>query len=352
MVTPGAPFIRIGGHQVGGGHPCFVIAEAGVNHNGDMGLAMRLVDVAADAGANAVKFQTFRAGKLVTKWAPKAAYQAENTGSGGSQFDMLGKLELSRDQHRDLAERCARRGILFLSTPFDEDSADFLESMNVPAFKVSSGDLTDLIFLRHIASKGLPVLLSTGMGTLDEVREAVNALTGVPGLALLHCVSNYPADPAHVNLRAMDTLRLAFGVPVGYSDHSEGLAVALAAVALGAVVLEKHFTLDRTLPGPDHRASLEPAELGKLVEDIRTIERAMGHGRKEPAPSELETASVARKSLVAACDIPAGTIVSREHVAARRPGTGIPPGILERLLGRKTRTAMTAGTPFDWKALD
>jgi N-acetylneuraminate synthase len=317
-----------------------------------MDLALRLVDAAADAGANAVKFQTFQAGKLVTPWAPKAAYQAENTGAGGSQFDMLRKLELSRDRHRDLAERCAKRGILFLSTPFDEDSADFLESIKVPAFKVSSGDLTDLPFLRHLASKGLPVLLSTGMGTLDEVREAVIALKGVPGLALLHCVSSYPAEPAHVNLRAMDTLRLAFDVPVGYSDHSEGLAIALAAVALGAAVLEKHFTLDRSLPGPDHKASLEPAELGKLVRDIRRIEQAMGHGRKEPAPSELETASVARKSLVAACDIPAGTTVATEHVAARRPGTGIPPRMRERLLGRKTRTVMTAGTPFDWEMLE
>jgi N-acetylneuraminate synthase len=352
LVTPDAPSIRIDGFQVGRGHPCFVIAEAGVNHNGEMDLALRLVDAAADSGANAVKFQTFQAGKLVTAWAPKAVYQAENTGTGGSQFDMLRKLELPRDRHRDLAERCAKRGILFLSTPFDEDSADFLESIRVPAFKVSSGDLTDLPFLRHLASKGLPVLLSTGMATLDEVREAVVALAGVPGLALLHCVSSYPAEPAHVNLRAMDTLRLAFDVPVGYSDHSEGLAIALAAVALGAAVLEKHFTLDRSLPGPDHKASLEPAELGKLVRDIRRIEQAMGHGRKEPAPSELETASVARKSLVAACDIPAGTTVAPEHVTARRPGTGIPPRMRERLLGRKTRTVMTAGTPFDWEMLE
>lgn len=351
MVTPGVPFIRIGRFQIGQGHPCFVIAEAGVNHNGDIGLALRLIDAAADAGADAVKFQTFRAEKLVTAWAPMADYQKKNTGGDGSQFDMLRKLELSNDQHRILASRCAERGILFLSTPFDAESADFLASMNVLAIKVSSGDLTDNPFLRHLASMGLPVMLSTGMGTLDEVRGAMDALAGAQGIALLHCVGNYPADPADVNLRAMDTMRHAFHVPVGYSDHSEGLVVALAAVALGAAVLEKHFTLDRNLPGPDHRASLEPAELAELVRDVRIVEQAMGHGRKEPAPSEFNTAVVARKSLVAACDIPAGTTLGPQHIIVKRPGTGISPGMQERLLGRKAKVAVSAGTLFNWEML-
>ncbi|MEW6719254.1 MAG: N-acetylneuraminate synthase [Thermodesulfobacteriota bacterium] len=353
MVTPGAPSVlRVGDRRLGGGNRCFVIAEAGVNHNGDMDLAMRLVDAAAEAGADAVKFQTFRAGKLVTKWAPKAAYQEENTGEGGTQFDMLRKLELPPERFREIAERCAGRGILFLSTPFDEDSADLLESIGVPAYKVSSGDLTDIPFLRHLASKGLPILLSTGMGTLDEVREAMAALSAAPGVALLHCVSSYPADPAHVNLRAMDTMRRAFGVPVGYSDHTEGLAVALAAVALGAAVLEKHFTLDRGLPGPDHKASLEPAELARLVRELRAVEQAMGHGRKEPAPSEIETARVARKSLVAACDIPEGTVIEAGHLASRRPGTGIPPGMRDGLIGRKTKVSVAAGAPIEWEMLE
>lgn len=351
MVIPDTPSIRIGRFQIGQGHPCFVIAEAGVNHNGDIGLALRLIDAAADAGANAVKFQTFRAEKLVTAWAPKADYQKKNTGGDGSQFDMLHKLELSHDQHRILASRCAERDILFLSTPFDAESADFLASMNVLAFKVSSGDLTDIPFLRHLASMGLPVMLSTGMGTLDEVRDAMDALAGAQGIALLHCVSNYPADPADVNLRAMDTMRHAFHVPVGYSDHSEGLVVALSAVAMGAAVLEKHFTLDRNLPGPDHRASLEPAELAELVRDVRIVEQAMGHGRKEPAPSEFNTAVVARKSLVAACDIPAGTTLGPQHIIVKRPGTGISPGMQERLFGRKAKVAVSAGTLFNWEML-
>ncbi len=343
---------EIAGRPVGRGAPCFLIAEAGVNHNGDLDLALGLVDAAASAGADAVKFQSFRAERLVTAWAPKAGYQQRNTGAGGSQLEMLRRLELTDEQHRKIAARCAEKGVLFLSTPFDEERADFLAGVGVPAFKVSSGDLTNTPFLEHLARKGLPVLLSTGMGTLEETRGAVQALSGVPGLAVLHCVSRYPADPAEANLRAMETIRRTLRVPVGYSDHTEGALVALASVAMGACVLEKHITLDRALPGPDHRASLEPAELAELVRGVRIVEQAFGHGRKEPVPGEKETAAVARRSLVAACELPAGTLLAPQHLAVRRPGTGISPGMRDRLLGRKLKVALAEGALIHWEMVE
>ena len=340
-----APDIAIGAKRVGPGRPCFVIAEAGVNHNGDLDLARRLVDAAAAAGADAVKFQTFSADRLATAAAPQADYQRRNTGIEESQRAMLRRLELPAAAHRELMARCRERGILFLSSPFDEDSADFLEELGVPAFKIPSGELTNAPFLAHVARKGRPLIVSTGMATLEEVRAAVEVLrrAGDPPLALLHCVSSYPAAPADVNLRAMATLREAFATPVGFSDHTAGTEIALAAVALGASILEKHLTLDRTLPGPDHRASLQPDEWTAMVAALRRIEAALGDGRKRPAPSEEDAARVARKSLVAACDLPAGGVLRREHLAVRRPGTGLPPGRLESVLGRRLRRPLAAG---------
>ena len=340
-----APEIAIGGRRVGPDQPCFVIAEAGVNHNGDLELARRLVDAAAEAGADAVKFQTFSADRLATAAAPLADYQRRNTGIEDSQRAMLHRLELTAEAHRELMARCRERGILFLSSPFDEDSADFLEELGVPAFKIPSGELTNVPFLAHVARKGRPLIVSTGMATLDEVRPAVETIrqAGSPPLALLHCVSSYPAQPADVNLRAMATLREAFAAPVGFSDHTAGTDIALAAVALGANILEKHLTLDRTLPGPDHLASLEPDEWIAMVAALRRIEAALGDGRKRPAPSEADAARVARKSLVAAGDLPAGCVLRRDHLAVRRPGTGLPPGRLESVLGRRLRQALAAG---------
>jgi N-acetylneuraminate synthase/N,N'-diacetyllegionaminate synthase len=342
----------VGDRLVGEGRPVFVVAEAGVNHNGDPDLAKRLVDAAAAAGADAVKFQTYRTDALVTRDAPKAGYQAEATGAGG-QRAMLARLELSAAAHSELRDRSRERGLTFFSTPFDEASADLLERIGVPMFKVPSGEITNLPLLRHVAAKGRPVILSTGMSTLDEVVRAVDVVRGAgdPPLALLHCVSAYPAPAAETNLRAMDTLRARFGCPVGLSDHTLGTAVAIAAVARGAVIIEKHLTLDKTLPGPDHRASLDPGEFSTLVESIRTVESALGDGVKQPAPSELDTRQVARKSLVTARSIRAGERLAAADITVKRPGTGIEPADLPRVLGRALRHDLAADQLISWEAL-
>ncbi|MCL4109643.1 UNVERIFIED_CONTAM: hypothetical protein GTU68_061900 [Idotea baltica] len=323
---------NIGDRQVGDGAACFLIAEAGVNHNGDIDMALELVDVAADSGADAIKFQTFKAERLVTPTAAK--------------FEMLKRLELSEDDHRILIERCRQRNILFMSTPFEEQSADFLNSIDVPVFKIPSGEMTNLPFLSHVAAMGRPMVISTGMCSLAEVEDAVRAVedAGNTQFALLHCVSNYPADPADVNLRAMQSLASAFQVPVGYSDHTVGCEVAVAAVAMGACVVEKHYTLDRSLPGPDHAASLEPTELKELVRQIRTIEMAFGDGRKKPVANEKDTAEVARKSLVSAVEVLAGMQIEAAHIVARRPGTGMPPSMKPHFLNRTARQTIPAGT--------
>ena len=338
--------VEIAGRKIGAGHPCFIVAEAGVNHNGDLKTARQLVDVAVEAGADAVKFQTFKAERLATPSAPKALYQLQGTDKSESQLKMLQSLELSEEAHRELSAYCRKQGILFLSTPFDEASADLLAGLGVPAFKISSGELTNLPFLRRVAGHGRPMIVSTGMSTLEEVESAVRTIGEVNrrGLVLLHCISLYPADPSEANLRAMQTLSETFRLPVGYSDHTPGTTVSLAAVALGACVIEKHFTLDRDLPGPDHRASLEPEELKDLVQGIRTVEKALGHGRKEPFPREMETAAVARKSLVAARNIPAGSRLKEEFVTAKRPGTGLPPSWIGRVVGKEAARDIAEGT--------
>ncbi|CBS91515.1 N-acylneuraminate-9-phosphate synthase (plasmid) [Azospirillum lipoferum 4B] len=309
-------------------------------------MAHRLIDVACEAGADAVKFQTFVADRLVTADAPKASYQKVNTGRDDPQYGMLRSLELSPETHHELQAHCREAGILFLSSPFDEESADFLADIGVPALKIPSGELVNLPFLDHCARLKLPLILSTGMADLAEVAVALETIerAGAADVVLLHCLSNYPADPAETNLRAMATLEAAFDRPVGYSDHTEGIAIATAAVALGAAVVEKHFTLDRSLPGPDHAASLTPDELSAMVRAIRSVESALGDGRKRCMDSERDTRAIARKSLTAAISLAAGTVLERSHLIALRPGTGLPPADLDRVLGRRTRQDIPAGT--------
>lgn len=332
----------------------YVIAEAGVNHNGSLDMARQLVDVAAEAGANAVKFQTFKATELVSRQAPKAAYQLRTTEQAESQFEMIRRLELPADHHRVLIEYAAVRGIEFLSTPFDPDSLDLLVGeFGLQTIKLPSGEVTNGPLLLRVARSGRRLVLSTGMSNLGEVESALAILafgyvaerSAQPSRAafeaaylsnegrqalrdkvtLLHCTTEYPAAPAEVNLRAMDTLAAAFGLPVGYSDHTEGIHIPVAAVARGAVLVEKHFTLDRNLPGPDHKASLEPRELSAMVGAIRDVELALGDGIKRPMSPELQNRDVVRKSLVAARTIAKGELFTADNIACKRPGTGVSP---------------------------
>jgi N,N'-diacetyllegionaminate synthase len=331
----------------------FVIAEAGVNHNGSLDLALQLVDAAKASGADAVKFQTFRADQLATRSAHKAPYQDRTTANSESQFEMLQRLQLDAAAHRRLIHHCRNAGIQFLSSPFDTQSADLLARMDVPLFKVPSGEITNLPFLQHLARKNRPLILSTGMSTLGEVEEAVQVLkiAGAIQLTLLHCVTEYPAPYAEVNLRAMQTLKLAFGLPVGYSDHTSGIEIAIAAVALGAEVIEKHFTLDRSLPGPDHSASLEPIELQQMVTAIRHVEAALGSGIKAPARCELPNISVARKSVVAARTLPKGHQLATGDLEIKRPGTGLAPKLLPTLIGRTLRASVAKDEIINWDHL-
>jgi N,N'-diacetyllegionaminate synthase len=316
-----------------------IIAEAGVNHNGELALARRLVDAAATAGADLVKFQTFSADRLVTTDARKADYQSASSGADESQHAMLHRLELTRDMHTELLSHCRARRIGFFSTGFDIESMALLAGLGLDRFKIPSGEITNLPYLRYIGGLGKPLILSTGMATLGEIEAALAVLeqAGTPRerITVLHCNTQYPTPMADVNLRAMLTLRDAFGVQVGYSDHTLGIEVAVAAVALGATVIEKHFTLDRSMSGPDHQASLEPAELTAMVTAIRNIERALGDGIKRPTPSEANNRPVARKSLVAACAVRRGEPFTEQNVTVKRPGTGLSPMQLDAVLGRK-----------------
>ncbi|MBU0675962.1 MAG: N-acetylneuraminate synthase [Proteobacteria bacterium] len=341
----------------------YIIAEAGVNHNGSLDMALRLIDVAVEAGADAVKFQTFRAESLVNRSASKAEYQIKATGSTESQYQMLKNLELDDSLHLALDAHCRVQGIQFLSTPFDEESLFFLvQQIGVPLIKVSSGEITNGPLLLAAAGTGRPIILSTGMSTLQEVNEALEVMafgylekdhkpsqsafrlafkseSGQQVLkekvTLLHCTTEYPAPITAVNLRAMDSMREAFGLAVGFSDHTSGMSVAIAAVARGASIIEKHFTLDRELPGPDHRASLEPHELRAMVGAIREVELALGSGVKEPSVCEMSNLVVARRSLVASCDIERDEIFTRNNVTSKRPGIGISPMLYWDVLGRK-----------------
>lgn len=318
--------------------PAFIIAESGVNHNGSIVLAKKLIDAAVDAGADAVKFQTFNAEEVVSANAPKAAYQKHNTDASESQLDMIKKLELSKEDHEELIAYTNHKNIIFLSTPFDEKSVDLLIEFGVPLIKIGSGEITNHPFLKYIAKKGLPIILSTGMSTLEEVAEAVLVIkeAGCEDLTLLHCTSNYPARVEDCNLLAIKTMADTFNLPVGYSDHTPGIFVSIAAVALGACVIEKHLTLDKKLSGPDHKASLEPYELKEMVRGIRVVEKALGSPIKAPVEAETEIRNVGRKSVVARIDIQEGVKITEEMLAFKRPGTGLSPKEARNLIGRIT----------------
>jgi N-acetylneuraminate synthase len=345
-----------------------IIAEAGVNHSGSLDTALALVDAAADAGADIVKFQTFNASALAGRSAQKAEYQQRTTGSDESQHAMLKRLELPHAAHGPLIDRARERGIEFLSTPFDHQSLEFLFTLGLPRIKIGSGDLTNAPLLHAIARADMPLILSTGMAALAEVEEALGVLAhgyslldATPGLAafraawrdgaartrlanrvsLLHCTTEYPCPAADVNLAAMQTMRTAFQLPVGYSDHTDGIEISLAAVAMGAVIIEKHLTLDRSAEGPDHAASLEPAEFKRMVAAIRNIEQARGDGIKAPKPSEIKNMEIARKSIVAARALKAGEVLRPEDIVSKRPGTGLPPIAFWSLIGT------TLSRPYD-----
>ncbi|NBO18959.1 MAG: N-acetylneuraminate synthase [Proteobacteria bacterium] len=332
-------------------HKTLIIAEAGVNHNGDLNLARRLIDAAATAGADFVKFQTFNADRQVTRSAKKADYQAQVTDSTESQHDMLRRLELTEAMHHELISHCATRDIGFLSTGFDIESVDLLASLGQDHFKIPSGEITNLPYLRQIGKLGKAVILSTGMANMGEIEAAIDVLeqAGTPRtkLTVLHCNTEYPTPMCDVNLRAMQSIRAAFGVAVGYSDHTLGIEVAIAAVALGASVIEKHFTLDRKLPGPDHQASLEPVELTAMVTAIRNIEAALGDGIKRLTPSEARNKPIARKSLVASKPIKVGELLTVENITAKRPGTGISPMRWDEILGKMATRDFAADEQID-----
>lgn len=320
--------------------PCLIIAEAGVNHNGDIHMACHLIDVAADAGADLVKFQTFTAESLATRSAVKANYQMQTTDASESQYTMLRRLELNREMHETLISYCKQSNIGFFSTAFDQASVDLLVELGMDHFKIPSGEITNLPYLRHVGRYGKPVILSTGMATLGEIETALSVLeqAGTPlgRITVLHCNTDYPTPMNDVNLLAMLTIRDAFGVEVGYSDHTTGIEVPIAAAALGASVIEKHFTMDRNLPGPDHKASLEPDELKAMVKAIRNIELALGDGIKRPSPGEAKNMSIARKSLVAKQPIQKGKPFTEHNLTVKRPGTGISPMRWDEVLGRKS----------------
>lgn len=305
----------------------YIIAEAGVNHNGSFELAKKMVDEAKAAGADCIKFQTFVSKSLVSKTAGKAAYQKKTTDADESQLDMLKNLELSFAEFAALKAYCETKKIDFLSTAFDFESIDFLESLGMEIWKIPSGEITNLPYLMRIAKTGKAVILSTGMSTLEEVETALDVLkaNGAGAITLLHCTTEYPAAVAHVNLNAMETMQKVFDLPVGYSDHTQGIEISIAAAALGAVVIEKHFTLDKNMKGPDHRASLEPAQLKAMVSAVRHVEVALGNGRKEPSSEEVQTCKVARKSITAKCRILKGECFTSENLTVKRPGTGINP---------------------------
>ena len=314
----------------------YVIAEAGVNHNGSYDLACRLAEKAKAAGSDCVKFQTFKPEHLVSRTAQKAEYQKATTGNADSQLEMLRALELSYSDFIHLKAHCEGIGITFLSTPFDLESLAFLDELGVPFWKIPSGEVTNLPYLLAIAKTKKPVVMSTGMCELEEIRAAVEVLksNGTPEIKLLHCNTEYPTPFADVNLRAMDTLRREFGLEVGYSDHTQGIEVPIAAVAMGATIIEKHFTLDKNMEGPDHKASLEPRELAAMVSAIRNIEQAIGNGEKTASPSERKNRSIVRKSIVAKCSIQAGEIFTAENLTTKRPGTGIDPMNWFEVLGK------------------
>ena len=316
----------------------FIIAEAGVNHNGSLELAKKMIDVAAEADADAVKFQTFKAEKVISKYAQKAEYQKKTTAADESQLDMIKKLELDAAAHQTLIDYCKKKNIRFMSTPFDLESIGLLNKLGLEIFKIPSGEITNLPYLRKIGSLKKKTILSTGMADLGEIEDALDVLIGTgtarKDITILHCNTEYPTPYEDVNLKAMQNIAAAFNVKVGYSDHTLGIEVTVAAVALGASIIEKHFTLDKNMEGPDHKASLEPHELRAMVKAIRNIEKALGDGIKKPSPSELKNKPITRKSIVAACDIKKGEVFTNNHITVKRPGTGISPMRWDEIVGK------------------
>lgn len=346
--------VKIGNRLVGPGQPCFIIAEAGVNHNGDLDRAKQLVDVAADAGADVVKFQTFFAENIVTRSADRAKYQKQNMPViEETQWQMLKKLELDKKSFSILKDYADSKGIMFLSTPYDEDSIDLLADIGVNAFKVSSAWITNLPFLRYLAIKGLPIIFSRGMSYESEIREAIKTMkqAGNSQLILLHCHFNYPTNMEDANLRVLNTLKDKFNLPVGFSDHTLGINTALAAAALGAVVIEKHFTLDKNLPGPDHKASLEPKQLKNMIKGIREVEKALGSDKITVSPNEAPMREVSRTSLVSAIDIKAGDIITEAMLAIKRPGSGIMPKDFDKIIGKTAKTDIKADSLITWRQI-
>jgi N,N'-diacetyllegionaminate synthase len=339
--------VKLGDRVIGDGHPTFIIAEAGINHNGDINLAKKLIDVAKEARVDAVKFQTFRADELVSR----KSLKAKHIEGEASFFEMVKRLELGREDFKKIAEYARRRDIIFLSTPLGEDSVDMLYDLGVPAYKIASGDITNIPLLKYIAQKKLPVILSTGMSTLGEIEEALDTIysAGNEEVVLLHCVASYPTPLEEVNLRVMETLRQAFQVPVGFSDHTTSTIVPVAAVASGASVIEKHFTLDKNLAGPDHKASASPDELKLIVEGIREAEMVSGSPVKKPTKSEEETKAAFRRSIVAKVDIPKGTKITREMLATKRPGTGIPPKFIGLVMSRNAVKDISSDELINWE---
>ncbi len=329
----------------------FIIAEAGVNHNGSLDTAKKMIDVAKSAGCDAVKFQSFKAEKVISQQASLAPYQQTSGINASSQLEMVKRLEFSEAEHIELMNYCSKQDILFLSSVFDEDSVDMLQRLGVKVFKIPSGEITNIPLLCHIACKRRPILLSTGMSTLNEIAEAVNAISlcGNNEIVLLHCVSAYPAPIEEVNLKAMNTLKERFSLPVGFSDHTEGIVASVAAVALGAQVIEKHFTLDKNMEGPDHKASLEPEELRHMVEVLRLIEKAIGDGEKKLCPCEKENVMLVRKSVVAVKDIAKGQIFSKENITLKRPGYGIQPSDMKKIIGCTAKVDIKADEIVTWE---
>tara|TARA_B100000073_G_C23737667_1_gene572757 strand:- start:2066 stop:3070 length:1005 start_codon:yes stop_codon:yes gene_type:complete len=329
-----------------------VIAEAGVNHNGNLKLAFKLIEAAAEAGADVVKFQSFQAQKLAIADAEKAPYQKETTGASENQLAMLQKLELTQEQHLHLIDHCKKRGIEFLSTAFDSNSLRLLENFNLKRFKIPSGEITNLPYLRKIAAYKKPLILSTGMANLGDIEAAIEALEQAGStrnqITVLHCTTEYPAPENEVNLRAMQSIATAFDVAVGYSDHTNGIAVSIAAVAMGATVIEKHLTLDQTMEGPDHKASLEPDQFAMMIQSIRTVEEAMGDGVKRPTASEHANLLVVRKSIVASHTIRAGEPFTTENITTKRPGSGISPMSWDDLIGRKATRDYALDEMIEW----
>lgn len=353
-MTANKKLIRIGDKLIGNNQPVFIIAEAGVNHNGRLDLALKLIDAAAEAGADAVKFQTFRAEQVATASVKMADYQKRNIGRAGSQLAMLKKLELKEKYYPALIKRAKERKIIFLSTPHGGfESADFLQKLKIPAFKFGSGELTNLPLLGYAAKFGRPIIIGTGMATMEEIKSAVKAIksAGNNKIIALHCTTNYPCPLNEVNLRAMQSIKKELGVLTGYSDHTLGSQVSVMAATLGACVLEKHLTLSKKMAGPDHKASVEPEELKEMVAQVRNSEIILGSPQKKPVKSEIKIKPIARKSIVAGVDIKRGQKITKEMIAIKKPGTGISPGYLGRIIGRSAGADIRKDTIIKWEMI-